>query len=141
MQMPLTAVQTIMKGTDVAAATSVLVLAQTLSGAIFLAVGQNLFQNSFIEVLNSSTNTVDSDLIIPNGASGLKTAVTRRYGSVAATKVLEVYNEALKECFLVCVVLSTVTIIGVMAMEWRSVKKGSEDEKTEVSASDKSDSG
>ncbi|KAJ6138909.1 MFS toxin efflux pump [Penicillium samsonianum] len=141
MQMPLTAVQTIMKGTDVAAATSVLVLAQTLSGAIFLAVGHNLFQNRLIEVLNSSTNKVDSDLIIPNGASGLKTVVTKRYGSVAATKVLEVYNEALKECFLVCVVLSAVTIIGVMAMEWKSVKKGSEDEKTEFSASDKSDSG
>lgn len=138
MQMPLTAVQTIIKGSDIAAATSVLVLAQTLSGAVFLAVGQNLFQNRLVRELASSADLVDASFVISNGASGLKKAVAERYGFAVATKVLVAYNEALRECFLVCVVLSAVTIIGVMGMEWKSVKKSSEDEKTAVETSQKS---
>ncbi|KAJ5834219.1 Efflux pump [Penicillium robsamsonii] len=101
-----------MKGTDVAAAT-------------------------LIEVLNNSIDKVDSDLIIPNGASGLNTAVTKRYGSVTAIKVLELYNEALKEFFLVSSLISCDyhRFYGYGVEK----RKGSEDEKTEVSASEKSD--
>lgn len=54
--------------------------------------------------------------------SGLKAPITEKYGAAAATAVLEAYNEALRECFLVCVILSCLTIVGGLGSQWRSVK-------------------
>lgn len=122
MQMPLTAVQTVLKGADIALGTSVLLLAQSLSGAIFLSVGQNLFATKLLEELKSRAPGVDATVVVSNGASGLKTLVTEKYGAEAATAVLEAYNIALRQCFLVCVILSCLTILSGIGTEWKSVK-------------------
>ncbi|KAF4540686.1 MFS toxin efflux pump [Lasiodiplodia theobromae] len=122
MQMPLTAVQTVLKGTDIALGTSVLLLAQSLSGAIFLSVGQNLFATKLLEELKSRAPGVDATVVVNNGASGLKALVTEKYGAEAATAVLQAYNIALRQCFLVCVILSCLTILSGLGTEWKSVK-------------------
>lgn len=122
MQMPLTAVQTVLKGADISLGTSVLLLAQSLSGAIFLSVGQNLFATKLLEELKSRAPGVDAAVVVNNGASGLKALITEKYGADAATAVLEAYNIALRQCFLVGVILSCLTILSGLGTEWKSVK-------------------
>ncbi|GME32115.1 MFS toxin efflux pump [Neofusicoccum parvum] len=130
MQMPLSAVQTVLKGLDISRGTSVLILAQTLSGAIFLAVGQNLFQNKLLEELASKAPGVNPEMVVANGGSGLNVVVTKQYGSRDATRVLEAYNMALRECFLLCVILCCLTILGALGTEWKSVRTDKDQETT-----------
>ena len=40
------------------------------------------------------------------------------------TTVLVAYNESLRQLFRVGLILACVTMLGALAMEWRSVKKG-----------------
>lgn len=122
MQVPLTAVQTVLADADIPLGTSALILTQTITGAIFLPVGQNLFQSKLVHELNNRASGVDPAFVIAHGASGLKTAMTQKYGPETALRVLEAYNEGLRQCFLVCVILASLNIIATMTMEWKSVK-------------------
>lgn len=122
MQIPITAVQTVLKGGDIAIATSVLILAQTLGASIFLAVAQNLFQNELADGLAMYAPEVDAAVVVSNGITGLSTLIKEKYGLAMVTGVLEAYNSALRKCFLLCIVLSCMTIMGVVFMEWKNVK-------------------
>ncbi|KAI4595162.1 hypothetical protein KJ359_007137 [Pestalotiopsis sp. 9143b] len=125
MQMPLTAVQTVLKGSDIAIGTSVVVLAQTLSGTVFLAVGQNLFQSQLVSAIVADAPGVNPAAVVSNGVSNLSEFITKTYGSAAVAGVLEAYNSALRRCFIVCIALSVFMIFGAAGMEWKSVKKES----------------
>ncbi|KAL2884286.1 hypothetical protein SGCOL_000227 [Colletotrichum sp. CLE4] len=123
MQMPLAAIQTVLKGADVSLGTSSLILAQTLAGSIFLSVAQSLFQSRLLIELAAQAPQVDAQVVIGHGASGIKDMVAERYGGAAALDVLGAYNHALRACFLLCIVLSCLTGIGALGTEWRSVRE------------------
>ncbi|KAH6648934.1 major facilitator superfamily domain-containing protein [Truncatella angustata] len=127
-QMPLTAVQTVLKGSDMPIGTSVIILAQTISGTIFLAVGQNLFQSELVRALITDAPDISPALVLQHGVSGIRTFVEETYGAGLARGVIEAYNSALKQTFIVCIVLSCLTIIGAILMEWRNVKIESDKE-------------
>ncbi|KAI8683363.1 MFS domain-containing protein [Fusarium keratoplasticum] len=134
LQMPLTAVQTVLKGADISLGTSAIVLVQTISGTIFLAVGQNVFQAKLLEELSITAPEVDPRLVVSNGVSGLVVLITETYGAAVAKEVLEAYNAALRRCFMVCVILAPLTILGAVGMEWKNVRQGkhaSEDSRQE----------
>lgn len=129
LQMPLTAAQTVLKGTDISLGTSVIVLAQTISGTIFLAVGQNLFQGQLLDEIAAKAPQVDPKVVVANGVSGLVALITKTYGAEMVKGVLEAYNAALQKCFMVCVILAPITIIGAAGMEWKNVKQKPDQEK------------
>ncbi|KXH69480.1 hypothetical protein CSAL01_07164 [Colletotrichum salicis] len=60
MQMPLAAIQTVLKGADVSLGTSSLILSQTLAGSIFLSVAQSLFQSRLLVELAAQAPQVDA---------------------------------------------------------------------------------
>ncbi|KAF4815149.1 Efflux pump aflT [Colletotrichum tropicale] len=128
MQMPLSAVQTVLKGADISLGTSALILAQTLAGAIFLAVAQNLFHTRLLTELAKQAPQVDANVVVAHGASGLKGLITEKYDAEAALAVLGAYNEALRSTFLLCIVLCALTVLGALGTEWRSVKEGKAEE-------------
>lgn len=123
LQMPLTAVQTVLKGADISLGTSAIVLVQTISGTIFLAVGQNVFQAKLLEELSVTAPDVDPRLVVSNGVSGLVTLIAETYGAAAVQGVLEAYNTALRRCFMVFVILAPLTILGAAGMEWKDVRQ------------------
>ncbi|KAJ9138125.1 Major facilitator superfamily transporter [Pleurostoma richardsiae] len=125
LQMPLTAVQTVLKGADISLGTSVIVLVQTISGTIFLAVGQNLFQAKLLDELPVTAPQVDPRVVVSNGVSGLVALITEKYGAAMVEGVLEAYNAALRKCFMVCIILASTTILGAAGMEWKNVKRES----------------
>ncbi|KAJ0304933.1 hypothetical protein COL516b_005716 [Colletotrichum fioriniae] len=123
MQMPLAAIQTVLKGADVSLGTSSLILAQTLAGSIFLSVAQSLFQSRLLVELAAQAPEVDAQFVVGHGASGIKAMVAQKYGDAAAVGVLGAYNHALRACFLLCIVLSCLTGIGALGTEWKSVRE------------------
>lgn len=124
--MPLTAAQVVLPPADIPIGISVLNLVQTLGGAVFLAVGQNLFQSELLASLPSEAPGVDRRLVVETGVTDLSSVIRGAYGESTLQGVLRAYNDALQACFLVSVILSSLTIIGVAFMEWKNVKKESE---------------
>ncbi|KAH6892182.1 major facilitator superfamily transporter [Thelonectria olida] len=122
LQMPMIAVQTVLKGDDISIGTSLVVLTQALSGSIFLAVGQNLFQARLVKELTTKVPQVDAKVVMASGAADLQKTMTKLYGEQLMRAIVEAYNTALRRCFLVCVILSCMTIMGALGMEWKSVK-------------------
>jgi hypothetical protein len=139
MQMSLTAVQTALQGRDIALGTSTIVLAQTLSGAVFLSVCENLLRTTLLRELQDQVPQVDPADVLGHGASGLKAAMLDKYGEATTRAILVAYNEAVRQCFLVSVVLVSMALVGALGMEWKSVKRrepsamGQQDSKAEGS--------
>ncbi|KAJ7339834.1 major facilitator superfamily domain-containing protein [Mycena albidolilacea] len=129
---PLMVAQTILELKDVPVGTSIQVFAQNLAchrclnllprtndgGSLFISVAQNVFQNKFISGLASRVPEVPPAFIFAAGATNLKTAVDPKF----LTAVLSVYNDALVTAFQVGVAMAAMSLVGALAMEWKSVK-------------------
>jgi hypothetical protein len=59
-------------------------------------------------------------MIVNTGATELRNLVPAEQ----LPAVLEVYNSALRQVFLISVGMSAVAILGALGFEWKSVKKG-----------------
>lgn len=132
LQMPLTAAQTVLKGPDIPIGTSVMILSQALGGTVFLAVGQNIFQSHLIKQLAIKAPKAVVSVVLNQGAFGLKAEMAKLYGEETAQGVLESYNKALQQCFLLCLVISALSILPAMGMEWKSVKAEKNSKKEQV---------
>ncbi|KAJ7163944.1 putative efflux pump antibiotic resistance protein [Mycena crocata] len=118
MQQPVIAAQTVLELTDVPIGTSIVMFAQTLGGALFISVGQNVFTNKLVSGLVSQVPGVSPLLVLSAGATSLKNAVDPQYFSA----VLEVYNDALVSAFYVSIAMAGFSLIGSLCMEWKSIK-------------------
>jgi hypothetical protein len=118
MQQPLMAVQTVLSLSDVPTGTSIVIFAQTLGGALFISIAQNVFSNKLASGLASSVPGLDPSIVLKTGATNLKDVVPDQYYHA----VLVAYNAALTHTYYVAVAMSTLSIIGALGMEWKSVK-------------------
>ncbi|KAF3063478.1 putative HC-toxin efflux carrier TOXA [Daldinia childiae] len=120
-QQPYMAIQTVLPKAGIPSGTSIILLVQTISGAIFVSVGQSVLQNELIKDLAAAFSNGDVDL--PNlaniGATQLRSVTPPQY----LQTVLVVYNSALTKVFTVGLCTSALTLIGSLAIEWKSVKK------------------
>jgi hypothetical protein len=117
-QAPNLAAQTVLPTKDVPIGTSLMFFSQLLGGAIFISVGENILNTQLVERLSSLPN-FNVGLVIDNGATTLAASVPANLLST----VLEAYNESLRKCFQVGLIMTCLTIFGALAMEWRSVKQ------------------
>ncbi|KAJ7764906.1 major facilitator superfamily domain-containing protein [Mycena metata] len=118
MQQPIMAAQTVLSLEDIPTGTSLIMFAQTLGGALFVSVGQNVFTNKLASGLASNVPGVDPSIVLNAGATSLRDAVDPQYLSA----VISVYNEALVNVFYVSVAMACLSLAGSLAMEWRSIK-------------------
>ncbi|KAJ5097785.1 hypothetical protein N7456_008506 [Penicillium angulare] len=126
-QQPQIAIQAVLPKADIPAGASIVVLLQTLSGAIFVTVGQNVLQNKLMQNLNTafpSGSIFDVSKIITVGTSNLRSIVSAE----DLDKVVVAYNSALTRVFLVAAIMSSLTIIGSLSVEWKSIKPPSKKE-------------
>jgi hypothetical protein len=96
-----------------------MLLAQTLFGAIFVSIGQNVLDGELAERLKGIIPTITPQQIESSGATGLLNIIPAQYWPAAS----EAYNESLRVCFRVALIAACLSILGGMAVEWRSVKK------------------
>jgi hypothetical protein len=117
MQQANVAVQTVLNKRDVPIGASLISLAQTLGGAIFISVGENIFNNKLkAEVLQ--IKGVDMSLVMNTGATEIRNVIPPQLlGSV-----LKVYNAALMDDIYISAAVSALSIVGVIFTEWKSVK-------------------
>ncbi len=118
MQQPLIAVQTVLPLADVPVGTALIMFTQTFGGALFVSVGQNVFQNRLLSGLLQEARGFDPSSILRTGATTLKTTVPPEY----LPGVLVAYNRALTQTWHVSVAMACLTGIGAASLEWKSVK-------------------
>lgn len=119
MQQPNLAMQTILARPDVGIGTSLVFFAQTLGGAVFISVAQNVFASDFAKTLAGIQDT-NPAVLVNAGATSLRALVKPAH----LPAVLQAYNSALVKTFIVASSIAGLSLIGALAMEWKSIKKG-----------------
>ena len=119
MQHPNLAVQVVLPGPDIPTGTALLAVCQTLGGAVFVAVGQNVFIDKFTSALEAMGG-VDPAVVLQSGATDLKQAVPESL----LPRVLDAYNTSLTHGpFFAALIVSCLAVPAALGMEWRSVKQ------------------
>jgi hypothetical protein len=104
---------------DVPMGAALIFFGQTLGGAVFLAVAQNVFSNK----LASSLPTVagfDPRTVLNSGATEFRQFVPEQY----LDEVLNAFNVAIQSAIYVSLAMSCLSIVGAVTMEWYSIKNG-----------------
>ncbi len=118
LQQPLIAVQTVLGIDDVPIGTSVIAFMQTLGGALFVSVGNSVFNNKLIEELTKRLPSVNPQDVISVGSTNLQKVLP----ADILPQVILSYNNALTTSFIVATALAAVSIFGAAFIEWKSVK-------------------
>jgi MFS family permease len=119
MQHPNIAVQTVLPRHDVPIGTAVLSLCQTLGGAVFTAVGQNLYIDKFSAGLEQ-IGGLDPHRVLGSGATDLAKGVS----PAVRHRILEAYNVSLTQgTFFAAMIIACLAVPAALGMEWRSVKE------------------
>jgi MFS family permease len=118
MQQPLIAVQTVLDISQVPIGTSVIVFVQTLGGALFVSIGQNVFSNKLLEDLAKYAPSIDPNIILKTGATSIQQTIDK----ADLPGVTLAYNNALTQAFLVACIMVALSLIGSATIEWKSVK-------------------
>ncbi|RDL40045.1 Uncharacterized protein BP5553_00024 [Venustampulla echinocandica] len=126
-QQPLIVVQTVLVLSEVPIGTSVMYFLQTLGGALFVSIGQNVFVNKLAIDLAKYVPTLNPSIVLQTGATSIQRTTDKEY----LPGVTLAYNNALDRAFLVATIMAALTIIGVLTVEWRNIKakkpKGNEE--------------
>lgn len=118
-QQGFTAVQTVLGPEDMAIATAAVVASQSLGGAVFLSVGNSVFQNKLLQASAAGVlNGLDIKKIIDSGAASFRHLVP----ADDLPAMLEVYNKALTAVFIVSIPLGALSAIIACFIEWKSVR-------------------
>ncbi|KAK5242029.1 MFS sugar transporter [Cryomyces antarcticus] len=118
MQQTLIAVQTVLPAADIPIGTAIMMFSQTLGGALFISIAQNVFTNQLLKSLKEAVPDLNPAIVLATGATSLKTSIEARF----LPGVLQAYNTAIMDTFYVSVALGALSLFGALAMEWKSVK-------------------
>ncbi|KAF3798993.1 Efflux pump roqT [Colletotrichum gloeosporioides] len=118
MQQPLMAVQVVLDAADVPTGTAIIIFSQTIGGAIFVAIGQMAFTNKLVDSVREYVPGIDPATVIASGV----TAVRENLTPELLRGISYAYSDALAQAFLVSAVTASVTILGALIVEWKSVK-------------------
>lgn len=118
MQQTLIAVQTALPDDDIPIATAMMMFAQTLGGALFISVAQNVFTNQLIKNLQSVVPDLDPGIVLVTGATELKSVIPQEH----LAGVLVAYNDTLMQTFYVSVATASLSILGAAFVQWKSMK-------------------
>ncbi|KAI1106159.1 MFS general substrate transporter [Jackrogersella minutella] len=121
-QQGFTAVQTVLGPEDLAVGTAAVVASQSLGGAVFISVGNSVFQNR-LEALVQQTDIPGIDVrdVISAGAVAFRNVVP----ADDLPALLTLYNAALHTVLVVGVPLGGLAFLSCCFMQWKSVKKPS----------------
>ena len=132
LQIPMTAVQTVLKPEDIPVGTAAVMFFQTLGGAIFIAVGQSVFQNGLIAGISTHTTGVDPSAIIRAGATEMRNVLSTLEELDQLDGVIQAYMSGLRDTYRVSLALMIAAFVAACFLEWKSVK-GSKSQTNEES--------
>ena len=109
--------QTVLENKDVSTGVSLMFFSLSLCSAVFLSVGQNIFTNKLISGLTGIPG-FDPLSVVNTGATEIRGVVQSQY----LGRVLYAYNHAITDVFDIALALACLSLLGAIAMEWKSVK-------------------
>lgn len=115
-QQAIVGVQAAVDHADVAYATSSIMLGNTLGGALFICVCQNLFLSELTKLAERLPGVTAKALL-----SGFE-SVRKQLSAEDLQTALEGYNSGITRAFLVCLVLCCITVLGFPFLPWRNMK-------------------
>ncbi|KAI5863003.1 MFS general substrate transporter [Durotheca rogersii] len=119
-QQGFTAVQTVLPKDQLAVGTAAVVASQSLGGAVFISVGNSVFQNRLLALIqHANIQDVDVETIIEAGAVAFRKVVPAE--DVPA--LLAQYHAALHTVLIVSIPLGGLAFLSCCFLQWKSVKK------------------
>lgn len=115
--------QQLFSGPDISLGIAISVFALTLSPTVMLSVANNIFDEQLFRNLQRIVPNVDAKSVIDHGASGIVADMSQLYDAATVQGILQSYNLALKDVWLVCLVLSCVSFLGSVSVEWKRTGK------------------
>lgn len=107
-------------GSAVPMGTAIMTFAQTLGGAVFLAVAQSVFDNKLTSGIKAANIPgLNANIILDTGATELRNAVASEH----LNTLLQAYNAAIDSTFLVAAIVAAVSVLGALGMEWISIRQ------------------
>ena len=122
MQQPLIAVQAVLPMKDVPIGTAIIMFTQTLGGALFISVGQNVFANQLVQNTIKQAPSLSPLAVLSAGATTLKEIPEIKRAPELLPLVVKAYNDTLDQVFYVSVATAALSFIGAVLIEWKSVK-------------------
>jgi len=117
-QQCINALQTVLPLHDIPIGIAIITFSQSLSGAMFIAIAQNVFQNRLVANITEHASMVNPDTVIRAGAANL----SQRFSDNILPSVLYAYNLAVTETFYVSVATAALSLLGAVLVEWKSMK-------------------
>lgn len=121
-QQCINALQTVLPLHDIPIGIAIITFAQSLSGALFISVAQNVFQNRLVTSIFDYAPHVTPGDVIEAGAANLSAKIPPNM----LPGVLFAYNTAVTQTFYVSVAAALLSFIGAGVVEWKSMRKPSQ---------------
>lgn len=131
-QVPMTAVQTVLDPSDIPVGTAMVMFFQTLGGALFIAVGQSVFQNGLIDGIRTYAPSVSPAAIVGAGATEMRHVLGQLGQLDQLDGVTKAYMSGLQDTYRVSLALMVVAFVASLFLEWKSVKKAGGENKEVV---------
>ncbi|KAJ5888997.1 hypothetical protein N7495_009038 [Penicillium taxi] len=112
------ALQTVLPLHDIPIGMAIITFAQSLSGAVFISIAQNVFQNRLVVNVARYAPTVNTKALIEAGAANL----SGRFSEDLLPSVLHVYNLAVTQTFYVSAAAAACSFMGAGLVQWKSMK-------------------
>lgn len=129
---PMVAIQTALSIDDIPIGSVSIMFFQSLGGALFIAVGQAVFQNGFIDGLKKYAPELDPKTMVNTGATAIRGYLSQIGREDLLENVIEAYVSGLKNSYRVIVAVFAVAFLASCLFEWKSIKKAGKDGKGEV---------
>ncbi|KAI9778732.1 MAG: hypothetical protein M1839_007963 [Geoglossum umbratile] len=122
-QGPILAIQTVLPLEDVPVGTACVMFFQSLGGALFISIGQTVFQNGLIRGTHQFAPDIDPKLLLNAGATMIRTVLERAGKLNELQGAIEAYMVGLRDTYRVTIACCVVAFIAACFLEWRSVKE------------------
>lgn len=119
LSMPYVATHAVLKAEDIPVGTSLLQCFQFLGAAVYLAVAQNVFENSLHSRLaGAGFNEQGITMLDEAGSAGVRNAVS----TVQLPGAIDAYNYGITRTFYVACSVAAVSFVFAAGFKWKSIK-------------------
>ncbi|KAH0535975.1 hypothetical protein FGG08_007132 [Glutinoglossum americanum] len=123
-QAPMLAVQTVLPLEDVPVGTAIAMFFQTLGGALFISIGQTVFQNGLVRGTHTFVPDIDPKLLLNAGATQIRNVLAKAGKLDELPGAIEAYMVGLRDSYRVTIACTAVAFVAACFLEWKSVKDG-----------------
>lgn len=111
-------VQTTLPENDVATGVGIILFVQTFGGALFVSVAQSVFLENISKTLKTLAPNLDPHSVL----NGVLTGLPGSTHSQVSPELQAIYGVAIKDALRVGLILATVSSLGAVLYDWKSLK-------------------